>query len=94
MVPHPEGLIFESTDVESAPTTAVHGRTKKRSAALDDLSSQEALKEAQKLLMQVLRILNDPICEKHSSRGAWSCTLARAHALTLLDHLARMVDSP
>jgi hypothetical protein len=45
------------------------------------------------MLMQVVSILNDPICEKHSSPG-WSFKLARAHALTLLDHLATMTDSP
>jgi hypothetical protein len=51
------------------------------------------LREAQRLLTRVLGILNDPISEKHSST-ALSLRLARAHALTLSDHLIRMLDSP
>jgi hypothetical protein len=93
MVPHPEALILEAADVESAPLPAVQRRPEERSGTLDDLSSQEVLREAQELLMQVLSLLNDPICENHAS-ATWSFRLARAHALTLLDHLARMTSSP
>jgi hypothetical protein len=92
MVPRPEGQIVEATGVESVPTPALHHRVEKRSASLGGRSSQEVLKEAQQLLVQVLRILSDPVCEEPSS-AAWSFRLARAHALTLLDHLARMLDS-
>lgn len=64
-----------------------------RSAMLDDHRAQEAVQNAQRLLVQIVTILNGPICENHRS-AHWSLRLARAHALTLLDHLARMADSP
>jgi hypothetical protein len=48
------------------------------------------VKEAQDLVRQVVRILNDPICEQHASLAL---RMARAHALTLLDHLAEMADA-
>ena len=93
MVPQPETRILEAADLENAPTGVHQNRAPKRSAALHNLSSREMLKDAQKLLLQVLSILEDPICENHPS-SAWSFRLARAHALTLLDHLARMSESP
>jgi hypothetical protein len=92
MAARSEGLICEATDVEGAPTSAAHQRTEKRSAAPDDLPSQEVLRRAQALLMQVLSILNDPSCEC-PSRAVWSFKLARAHALTLFDHLERIAES-
>jgi hypothetical protein len=46
-----------------------------------------------RLLMQVLSILNEPICAKRST-AAGSFRLARGHALTSLDHLTSMADSP
>jgi hypothetical protein len=50
------------------------------------------LREVHRLLTHVVTILNAPIFEK-DARAALSFRLARAHALTLLDHLARM-NSP
>jgi hypothetical protein len=92
MAPHREALTLEAMDVESAPPLAAHHWPEKRSAELEDLRSRDLLKEAHQLLLQILTILNDPTCRKHSS-ASWSLRLARAHALTLLDHLARMVES-
>jgi hypothetical protein len=91
MAPRVETRNSEAANVKGGPPTAHLHRTEEPSAALEDISARAILKEAQDLLMQVLSILNDPICEKHPSAG-WSFKLARAHALTLLDHLARMMD--
>jgi hypothetical protein len=55
-------------------------------------SAQEVLPEAQKLLLQVLGMLSDPIGEKHAN-NTLPFRLARGHLLTLLDHLARMMES-
>jgi hypothetical protein len=89
MVPLAERPTLEATEVESAPSTAVLRREKRRSA-VDDLSSEELVKEALKLVTRVVRILDDPV---HEQRSSMSFRLARAHALTLLDHLATMADS-
>jgi len=75
---HPEAPILEAMEVKSV--------------ALADLSSREVLKEARKLLLEILNTLDDPSCE--GSSAAWSFRLARAHARTLLDQLTRMADSP
>jgi hypothetical protein len=48
------------------------------------------VEEARKLVTQVVILLNDPIHEQHPSL---SFRMARAHALTLLDHLETMADS-
>ena len=88
MVLHAERPILEA-DVESPPITVVH-RSEKRRSAVGDLSSQNLVKEAHKLLTQVVSILNDPVHEQHPTL---SFRLARAHALTLLDHLETMADS-
>ena len=93
MAPHVEAPILEARNAEGSPIPAREPQTEERLAALDDRSSQEVLKEAQRLLMQVLSILNDPICTKRST-AAGSFRLARGHALTLLDHLTSMADSP
>ena len=87
MVLHAERPILEA-DVESPPITA--HRSEKRRSAVGDLSSQDLVKEAHKLLTQVVSILNDPVHEQHPNL---SFRLARAHALTLLDHLETMADS-
>jgi hypothetical protein len=87
MVFHPERPILEA-DVESPPITAVH-QSEKRRSAVGDLSSQELVKEAHRLLTHVVSLLNDPTHEEHPSL---SFRMARAHALTLLDHLERMAD--
>ena len=92
MAPHFEAPLLEVRDVERSPIPALEPQTDERSAALDDRSSQEVLKEAQRLLMQILSILNDPICTKRST-AAGSFRLARGHALTLLDHLKSMAPS-
>jgi len=93
MAPHVEAPILEARNAEGSPIPALEPQTEERLAALDDRSSQEVLKEAQRLLMQVLSILNDPICTKRST-AAGSFRLARGHALTLLDYLTSMADSP
>ena len=92
MALHFEAPILGVRDVERSPVPALEPQTEERSAALDDRSPQEVLKEAQRLLMQVLCILTDPICAKRST-AAGSFRLARGHALTLLDHLTSMADS-
>jgi hypothetical protein len=74
--------------MESVHPPAVHNPIEQRSAVLADPSSEEVLKEAGKLLVQILSILDSPVCETSSS--ARSFRMARAHALTLLDHLARI----
>ena len=89
---HFEAPILVAKDVEGSPIPALEPQTEERSAALDGRSPQEVLKEAKRLLMQVLCILNDPICAKRST-AAGSFRLARGHALTLLDHLTSMADS-
>jgi hypothetical protein len=83
-----ERQVSDAANVEGARSTAFLHRTEDRTAAF---SPQAMLKEAQELLMQVLVILNDPSWERHSSAD-WSFKLARAHALTLLDHFARMAE--
>ena len=93
MAPQFEAPILDAREVERSPIPELVPQTEERSAALDDRSPREVLKEAQKLLMQVLCILNDPICAKRSTATA-SFRLARGHALTLLDHLKSMADSP
>jgi len=93
MAVHFEAPTLEATDVERSPIRALEPHTEERSTALDDRSPQEVLKEAQRLLMQVLSILNDPICAQRST-AAGSFRLARGQALTLLDHLTSMADSP
>jgi hypothetical protein len=93
MALHHEARILDATDVESASSQAVGQSSEIRSAASDDHSSREVFKEAQELLVQVLSILNNPICESHPS-AVWSLRLARAHTLTLLDQVARLVDLP
>jgi hypothetical protein len=50
------------------------------------------LEEARELLLRVLSTLDDPVWEKHSIAGQ-PIGLARAQALTLLDHLVRIADS-
>ena len=77
--------------MERAPITAVRVRSDKQWSAVDAPSPMELVKEAQDLVRQVVRILNDPICEQHSSL---TLRMARAHALTLLDHLAELMDAP
>ena len=84
-----EGPTLEATGVESAPTTAVHRRSEERRTALDFLSSRDTVQEAHKLVTQVVCILDDPICEERSNLAF---RLARAQVLTLLDHLANMLD--
>jgi hypothetical protein len=84
-------MISES-DVESALRPTALQRIEKRSVASDELSPEELLREVHRLLTHVVTILNAPIFEK-DARAALSFRLARAHALTLLDHLARM-NSP
>jgi hypothetical protein len=84
-----DGTTLEATEVESAPITAVLRREKRR-PAVDDLSSEVLVKEAQELVSQVVSILDDPA---HEQRSSLSFRLARAHALTLLDHLETMADS-
>ena len=84
--------ILLARDVEGSPIPAPEPPTEERSAALDERSPQEVLKEAQRLLMQVLCILSDPICAKGPT-AVGSFRLARGHALTLLDHLTSMADS-
>ena len=69
---------------------AILSQTEEASVTLDDRSSQKILVEAQNLLHQIITILHDPSCE--GSGAARSFALARAHARTLLDHLARMSD--
>jgi hypothetical protein len=64
----------------------------KGSVVLDDPSCEQVLKEARKHLVEILNILDNPACE--TSGAAWSFRLARAHALTLLDHLSRIEESP
>jgi hypothetical protein len=91
MALHREAPISAMTDMESAPTPVVHDPTQP-SAALDDRACREILEEAAALLKQVLTILGNPIFERHRSPSSFR--LARAHALTLLDHLAGMADSP
>jgi|SRR6185503_12952127 len=93
MALHLEAPILGARDVESSPIPALEPQIDERSAALDDRSPQEVVKEARRLLMQVLCILNDPICAKRST-AAGALRLARGHALTLLDHLTSMADSP
>ena len=63
-----------------------------RSTPRDDPSVRELLQETLKLVRQVVDMLNDPICEKHSRSASFR--LARAHTLTLLDHLTRISESP
>ena len=75
--------------MESPPITGVH-RSEKRRSAVGNLSSQELVKEAHQLVAQVVSILNDPI---HEQDASLPFRLARAHALTLLDHLETMADS-
>jgi hypothetical protein len=87
-----EAPILGARDVERTPIPALEPQSDERSAAPDDRAAQEVLKEAQRLLMQVLSILNDPICAKRST-AAGAFRLARGHALTLLDHLTSMADS-
>jgi hypothetical protein len=79
-----DGPALKATKAESAPITAVH-RTKS-----EDFSSRESVKEVHRLVSQVVSALNDPVFEQHASL---SLRMARAHALTLLDHLEKMVDS-
>jgi len=93
MARHFEAPILGASDVEGSPIPALEPLIDERSAALDDRSPQEVLKEAQRLLMQVLCILSDPICAKRST-AAGGFRLARGHALTLLDHLTSMAESP
>ena len=92
MALHLEAMSLDATDVESA-SHAVRQSTEIRSVASEDHSSREVFKEAQELLVQVLSILNNPICESHPS-AVWSLRLARAHTLTLLDQVAKLVDLP
>ena len=93
MALHVEAPVLGARDGERSPISALEPQAEERSAALDDRSPQEVLKEAQRLLTQVLCILNDPICAKRST-AAGAFRLARGHALTLLDHLTSMADSP
>jgi hypothetical protein len=85
-----KGPILEAKLVERAPPSVVIHSAENRPASLDGPSSEEVLKEARKLLVEIVTILDSPNCE--SSGAARSFRLARAHALTLLDHLSRMED--
>jgi len=76
--------------VKPSSSSTILSQTEEASVTLDDRSSQEVLVEAQNLLHQIITILHDPSCE--GSGAARSFALARAHARTLLDHLARMMD--
>jgi hypothetical protein len=91
MASRPEARISLAADAESAPTRAVLDRTEPRSTPRADPSARELLEDVQDLLRQIVNMLNDPICDEHA-RGA-SFRLARAHALTLLDHLAAISES-
>jgi hypothetical protein len=88
MVLRAERQVVDAANAEGARSSAFLHRTEERTAAF---SPQAMLKGAQELLMQVLAILNDPSWERYSGTE-WSFKLARAHALTLLDHLARMAE--
>jgi len=89
--PQFEGLTLLNGEAAALPEGRRH-RIGEGLTDLDDRASKEALKEAERVLMQVLFILNNPICENRAN-ASWSLKLARAHALTLLDHLAAMVNS-
>ncbi len=89
MVAHSEESMLESTIEEGAPTLAP--KLLERPTMIEELSSEDVLREAQRLLHQVLCVLNEPVCER-SSNASWSFRMARAHTLTLLDHLARMAE--
>ena len=78
----------EATNSESAPITAVHRRTEERRTNHDDLPIRASVEEAHQLVKQVVCALNEPICEQHSSLAL---RMARAHALTLLDHLEKII---
>ena len=93
MQPHPEPLILELMNVEPAPAAHAPNWNEMGLPAIEDRTLQDVLNEAQTLLLQFLSLLDDPICEKHS-RTVWRLRLARAHARTLFDHVARMIDSP
>ena len=89
MVRHPEAVLNADHIGAAAPVRHPMG---KPSAKVVDASAQAVLKEAQELLTQVLSILSAPNFEEPAS-AAWSFRLARAHALTLVDQLARIADS-
>jgi hypothetical protein len=83
-----DGPISEATDVESVRISAVHRRNEERRTQPDDPSIRASVEEAHRLVTQVVCILSDPICEQHPSLAL---RLARAHALTLLDHLQKLI---
>ena len=64
----------------SSPPAIAYG-AEEASVTLDNPSSREVLKEAQRLLHQILTILHEPRCESSSSASSFG--LARAHARTL-----------
>jgi hypothetical protein len=88
----PEARLSGSAGADSTSIPAVLDGTAPRSTLRDDLSVRELLEEMQALVRQIVDMLNDPICEKHSRSASFR--LARAHALTLLDHLKAMSESP
>jgi hypothetical protein len=79
---------LEATDAESAPVTAVHLRNEERRTHPDELSIRASVEEVHRLVTQVVCILSGPTCEQHPSMAL---RLARAHALTLLDHLEKLI---
>jgi hypothetical protein len=88
MVPLAASPIVEATDAESVPITAVHRRNEERRTLPDDLSIRASVEEAHRLVTQVVCTLSAPTCEQHPSMAL---RLARAHALTLLDHLEKLI---
>ena len=87
-VPLDAGPILEATDGESELITAVHRRNEERRTHPDELSIRESVEEVYRLVTQVIRTLSDPTCEQHPSVALRS---ARAHALTLLDQLEKLI---
>ena len=94
MALHFEGPILGASDVEGSPIPTLEPQTAERSAELDDRSPQEVLKEALRLLMQVLCILDDPICAKRSTAAGSFRSGARTCDYSSPDHLTSMGDSP
>jgi hypothetical protein len=88
MVPLDDGPILEATDAESVPITAVRRRNDERRTNPDDLSVRASVEEVHRLVTQVVGILGGPTCEQHPSLAL---RLARAHALTLLDHVEKLI---
>ena len=83
-------LVFAVVQHSSPPAVRCIVGNEKPPAPFDDSSARVVLKEAKGLLLQILTVLSDPSC--NSSSAARSFGLARAHARTLLDHLARVTD--